>query len=120
MAFARRFAINVTSNWVGVAVRILANIVLVPYLIHKLGDESYGIWELVGGFLAYIALLDVGLTMAIRRFAARYAALKNDEDQNRLMSTAVVVWLYALYSKEANRTFTNVIADDNLARTESR
>ena len=95
MSFVRRFSINVLSGWVGHALRMLTSAILVPYLLLKLGSASYGVWALVGSFLAYVALLDMGLTVAIRRFAARYAALESKADQNSMMSTAVVLYFFA-------------------------
>jgi O-antigen/teichoic acid export membrane protein len=89
----RRFTVNVASNWVALGARILANIVIFPYLTMRLGNEGYGLWGLMASFMAYMSLLDLGLSASVQRYAARFAALKSEDDQRKLMSTSIVIYL---------------------------
>lgn len=92
MSTVRRFILNVGSSWLAMLVRIGSNFLLYPYVIYKTSDASCGVWRTAMSFLVCTALLDFGLGMAIRRYAARFAALKSGEDQQRLMSTATVFY----------------------------
>ena len=38
---------NIGSNWLGLAVAILVGFFLSPFILHKLGDEAFGLWILV-------------------------------------------------------------------------
>ena len=67
-------------------------VILVPIVLSKVGKEAYGVWAIVGSFLACMALLDAGLTVAVRRYAARYVALKSISDQSAMMSTVIVFY----------------------------
>lgn len=92
MSIIRRFILNVGTSWLAMLVRVGANILLLPYLVDKIGGSSFGVWRTVTAFLICTSLLDFGLGMAIRRYAARFAALKSDEDQQRLISTATAIY----------------------------
>ncbi len=93
MSIVRRFMINVFSNWANIIAQSMSNIVLFPYLTHALGDDAYGVWQLMASFLVYMSLLDLGLSASVQRYAARFAALKSADDQCKLMSTAMVIYL---------------------------
>lgn len=49
-------------------VNMIIAIVLTPYILHSLGDAVYGIWTLVGSFMAFYGLLDMGISMATNRY----------------------------------------------------
>ena len=41
---------------------------LVPFLLHRLGEAAYGVWALVGSVFAYSIVFQLGLASAINRF----------------------------------------------------
>jgi len=92
MRAARRFILNAASNWVAMGVRLLVTVLLLRYLIDRLGPAATGIWQTVGSFLAFVAVLDFGLALAVRRLAARFAVLQESAEQNHLISTSVFAY----------------------------
>ena len=38
---------------------------ITPFVVHRLGNELYGIWELVIGLTGYLGLLKFGMRTAI-------------------------------------------------------
>jgi O-antigen/teichoic acid export membrane protein len=73
------------------AAGMIAGLVLMPFLIHSLGDRLYGIWTLAVSITAYYALLDFGLTRAATRFLARAITLDNAMDANCVVVTALAI-----------------------------
>ncbi len=57
----RASAFRVLSFFVTTAVSLL----MMPFIVHTLGDRMYGLWALVGTLLGYYGLLDFGLTPAV-------------------------------------------------------
>jgi O-antigen/teichoic acid export membrane protein len=87
---ADRFVTNVLWNWIGVAVQLLPGLVVTPYIIIKLGEARYGVWSLAFQFVAYYALLDLGLRSAAVRYAAHYRALGQFDKINELLNTLLL------------------------------
>lgn len=76
-----RMGLSVWLNWIVSVGAILTTYVLLPFNIHRLGNEAYGTWLLVNSITGYLALLTLGAPMATLRFVAQFAA---KEDANQL------------------------------------
>ena len=84
---------NVLSNWVSYLVTAVIGFLLAPLIVHSLGKTGYGLWSLVLSLTGYFGLLDLGIRSSVGRFVARHAALDNDLDVNRTVSTAFFMLL---------------------------
>lgn len=72
---------------------IIVSFFMMPFVVHTLGDRMYGFWTLVGTFLGYYGLLDLGLSTAVARHIARAIGMEDKEDCNRIISTALFLYL---------------------------
>jgi O-antigen/teichoic acid export membrane protein len=74
------------------AVSLLINIgiafLLMPYVIHQLGDRWYGVWVIVGTVIGYYGVMDFGLASASQRFIAKAYAAEKREEINTAISTS--------------------------------
>lgn len=74
---------------------LLSNIiglVLTPFIIRSLGNSEFGLYTLIGSFVAYLTLLDLGLNNTIVRYVAKYQAEKDKNSEKKFLSTAL--WIY--------------------------
>jgi O-antigen/teichoic acid export membrane protein len=74
---------------------LLANIIgliLTPFIITSLGDSEYGLYALVGSFVAYFSLMDLGLNNTIIRFVAKYRALKDSKGEANFLATILLIY----------------------------
>lgn len=71
---------------------VLVGFVLTPVIISHLGRSGYGIWTLVGSFLGYYGLLNIGVGSAMTRYVARYASQNDQDALNRTVSTAMTMF----------------------------
>lgn len=67
-----------------------ANLLLIPFIVGKLGAEQYGLWVILFAFVDYFGLLDLGVGAATIKFAAEYRAEENGPKLGRLITTASV------------------------------
>lgn len=79
---------NVGSSWIALGVNVLVGILLSPYILHRLGDEAFGIWVLIFSITGYYGLFDLGIRSSIVRYVAKYSATGDHEELNRLINTA--------------------------------
>jgi O-antigen/teichoic acid export membrane protein len=78
-------------------VLLIANIAvgffLMPFVVHAVGDRWYGMWVLVGTLIGYYGYFDFGLSVAVQRFIARAIGHHDDDEINRLVTTAFFLFL---------------------------
>jgi O-antigen/teichoic acid export membrane protein len=68
---------------------VIATFLLTPFVVHSLGDRSYGLWLLVGAFIGYYGLFDLGLGTAVSRYIAGALGRDDRDDCRRTFSTAI-------------------------------
>lgn len=71
---------------------ILIALILTPFIIHHLGVSHYGLWALVGAFLGYYGLMDLGMGMSLARFISAALANEDYEECNKFTSTGFTVY----------------------------
>lgn len=74
-------------------VSIIVAFFMMPFLIHQLGDHWYGIWTVIGSLAAAYHLFDMGMASAVTRYVSRAFGLKNDQQANETINTALLIYL---------------------------
>jgi len=67
MSIRRRIVFGGVATWVYRVVAIGLNLVLLPVLIHNIGQEELGIWFLLAQTNAFVGLMDLGLGPTLTR-----------------------------------------------------
>lgn len=68
----------------------LVGFLLVPYILHRLGVEAYGLWAFVYSIITFLNLADLGFSASLNR---HFVLALNDDDpdhQYRVLSTSLV------------------------------
>ncbi|HEY7837266.1 MAG TPA: polysaccharide biosynthesis C-terminal domain-containing protein [Terriglobales bacterium] len=86
----QRFSRNAAFNAGAALVDIVVGFVIVPLVVHGLGEVSYGIWVLVGQGIAGMGLADFGMSITVVRFLAQHNARDDRDAVQRLMSTSLL------------------------------
>ncbi len=92
-ALRGRAAANILANLAGYALTAGVAFLIWPLEVHRLGDRAFGLWALLGQLIAYAAMLDFGVRIAVMRYMARAQARRDAEASARLISTAFVLML---------------------------
>jgi O-antigen/teichoic acid export membrane protein len=83
---------GVVSNWSSLTLNVVVAFWMTPFVVHHLGDSSYGIWALVLQLTGYMGVVDVGLRSALVRFVSRFQAQGDQESLDRLLNTTFTVY----------------------------
>lgn len=67
---------------------------IIPFLIHALGDRMYGVWVLVGRFIGYYGVLDLGLSSAVSRYMSRACGQNDFNEMNGVFNTSLVLFSF--------------------------
>jgi O-antigen/teichoic acid export membrane protein len=85
----KRLFINSISSVLTFLIQLGIGFLLVPYILHHLTKEVYGIWALTGSFFAYSNLLTLGLNSAVNRYIPIYLVNRDWNSMNRVVSTTL-------------------------------
>src|SRR5688572_31400577 len=91
-----RPVVNVLSNWGAFVFSAVASFFLAPYIVHELGNATYGAWVLLGAMVGYLGLLDLGVRGAVTRYVARLHAASDHDGASRIASAGL--FLFSLSS----------------------
>jgi O-antigen/teichoic acid export membrane protein len=64
----------------------------VPYFIHKLGTEQYGLWVLIMSTIGTMGVLNLGISDALIKFVSEYHAKKDFVTLNRIIGNTFLIY----------------------------
>lgn len=70
----------------------LIGLALTPFIIKSLGDAEYGLYTLIGAFVGYISVMDLGLNNTIIRYVAKYRAQGDKKGEESFLSTTMIIY----------------------------
>lgn len=89
----RRLARNTLLNLLGQGLPLLVALVTVPYVVHGLGPERFGLLSLAWVVLGYFTVFDLGLGRATTKYVAELVARDARDAAQRTVVTAVLCQL---------------------------
>lgn len=66
--------------------------IYIPMLIYFLGQDEYGLYQLLGSFLVYLGLFDFGLGKTVTRYYSKYLALKDEKGKENLLAISTIIF----------------------------
>ena len=90
---ARKLVSGSVTRVINSVATALVSLLIMPFVVHALGDRMYGIWTLVATLIGYYGLLELGLSQAITRYLARSLGSLDPEECNRVFNTSLRIYL---------------------------
>ncbi len=84
---------NTLIIWVSRVLLLVPQLVLVPYLIHTIGEAGYGVYALFWSLLMTIEQLQLSMQQGVVKYSAAFLAQGRVEGVNRVVSSS---FLYSL------------------------
>lgn len=81
---------SVVNDLVNIPLKLL----LISYIIAKIGINEYGIWSLIGVLGGQIAQMTLSVPQGITKYVPEYIAQKLTDKVNEVLSTALVLYLF--------------------------
>jgi O-antigen/teichoic acid export membrane protein len=76
--------------WVTQALQIIPPLILVPYLLHSLGESGYGVYVLVWSLVMSIDQLQTSLQSGVVKYSAGFLAQGRIDQVNKVVSSSLV------------------------------
>ena len=85
----RHVVLSSLSNYMGKFINLISWFILTPFILRQLGDQSYGLWVLVGSITAYGLLLNLGITDAVTKYVAEFRARGEIQQARDVIATGL-------------------------------
>lgn len=92
-SIGRKLASGSSLSFINLAASALVSILLMPFVVHSLGDRQYGIWALVATFTGYYGVLDLGLSSAVGRYLSKALGAADHEECTHVFNVALRIYL---------------------------
>lgn len=79
-------------SYINIGLTIFLGIFVTPFIIHSLGDAEYGLYSLIGAFVGYLSILDLGLNNSIVRYVAKYRAKEGKRHEENFLAIALIIY----------------------------
>lgn len=93
-SIGRKLIRSGASGLASLVVASLAALVVMPYVIHNLGERNSGFWILTGTLLGYFGMLDLGLSRAVTRYVSQALGKENREEADRWINAGFFTYLF--------------------------
>lgn len=70
----------------------IIGLILTPFIIRSLGDSEYGLYTLIGAFVAQIYILNLGLNNTIIRYVSKYRVEKDKQGEKDFLSSIMLIY----------------------------
>jgi O-antigen/teichoic acid export membrane protein len=90
MSFKTQALKNVGSNWLGAAVTVAVGFLLSPFILHRLGDEAFGLWVLIFSITGYYGIFDFGIRSSIVKYLAEFEVTGAREQLARVVNVSIL------------------------------
>ncbi len=90
MTTRRRIVHNSLSGGVLFAVNLVIAFLLSPIIVRELGNQDYGIWDIMLSLVGYFSILEFGLSPAIVRYVALASAQGDRERSLNVFNSAIL------------------------------
>lgn len=77
--------IGVVLSYLLIMLHAAIGFIYVPILLHFMGRNEYGLYQLMGSLIAYFSVMDFGLTATVIRFYTKYQSLDDHEKMNNVI-----------------------------------
>lgn len=84
---------GVILSYVLTGINSLVGFIYIPLLIYFLGQDEFGLYQLMGSFLVYLSLFDFGLSNTVTRYYSKYSALKDEKGKENLLALSMIIYL---------------------------
>lgn len=83
---------GIILSYISMFLSIIIGFIYIPILLHFLGKSQYGLYQLMGSVIAYMAVMDFGLSGTITRYYSRYLSLNDEENQSNVLAVSSIIY----------------------------
>lgn len=79
-------------SYVGLVVNAITSFIYVPLLLSFLSSAEYGVYQLIGSIIAYLSVMDMGLSTTLSRFYVEAKVKQDNAHVENLLAMAAIIY----------------------------
>ena len=79
-------------SYLSTAINAVVQLIYVPLLLFFLTKQQYGLYQLMGSMIAYLAIMDFGLSNTTTRYLAQALIVKDSNRQTTIISSSIKIY----------------------------
>lgn len=91
METSTKVMVNSVILYIKIIISMLLSLVTVPIILRALGENDYGIYNLIAGIIAMLAFLNASMSIATQRYLSVSVGEGNQEKLNDILNTSIVL-----------------------------
>ena len=88
-----RYQSGALISYCSTILNVLIGILFTPFLVTRLGQSEYGLYQLIGSLVGYMAVFDFGLGTTITRYVAKYRAEQDRKGMRNFLAICMRIYL---------------------------
>ena len=91
MDTSSKVMVNSVILYIKIIISMVLSLVTVPVILRALGENDYGIYNLIAGIIAMLAFLNASMSIATQRYLSVSVGEGNKEKLNDILNTSIVL-----------------------------
>ncbi|MDO5547649.1 MAG: oligosaccharide flippase family protein [Eubacteriales bacterium] len=84
---------GVVLSYASMLINIAVGLITVPLMTHFMGTSEYGLYELMGSLIAYMSVMDFGLSATITRYYSQAIARGDERAKQNILALSGLIYL---------------------------
>lgn len=85
--------VGVLLSYASMMINIIVGLITVPIMTHFMGTSEYGLFELMGSLIAYMSVMDFGLSSTITRYYSQAMARQDEKEKQNILAVSGLIYL---------------------------
>jgi O-antigen/teichoic acid export membrane protein len=84
---------GIVLGQISIALRNALGLLLIPFIIHHVGVNNYGVYSLVSSLALYLVILEFGLSNTVVRYLSKYNAENNKAAESQFLGMMLSIYV---------------------------
>src|SRR5690606_20245143 len=93
MKGSKKIIFNTVITYAKSVITIFISLYSTRLVLHELGDEDFGLFNLIGGVIAMLSFLNAAMTTSTQRFISFNLGKKNIYEVKKIFANSVIIHL---------------------------
>lgn len=85
---------GVVLSYLSMGISIFVSLLYTPFVIRKLGQNQYGLYQIGAAVIGYLSILNFGLGSTVIRYASKYKAENKEKQERSLYGLFITVFSF--------------------------
>ena len=80
-------------NYIYIILHALINLIYIPILLKYLGEDEFGLYQMIGSILSYLTVMESSLSAGVLRFYCKYYVKNDTKNMENVLGISQVIYL---------------------------